>query len=177
MCRKNSPLILLLVLMLTASCSTTPSAPGNKAPLTGMVYNTEGRPVQGARVLIDGTQETVTDLNGRFVTPPLTKGAHLLLISRAGYEEQRTRMDFSSPLEVLYVRIAPFESLIKEAEDALDREARDEALDYLRRAETVFPDDPALLVLYYTVFQRSGRPEEAEEYSRRLQELGLVKEK
>ncbi len=78
---------------------------------------------------------------------------------------------------MLYVGIASFESLMEEAEDALDREAHDEALDYLRRAETVFPDDPALLVLCYAIFQRSGRPEEAEEYSRRLQEIGLVNEK
>jgi hypothetical protein len=177
MCRKNSPLILLLVLLLTASCSTTPPSTGDRAPLTGMVYDTEGRPVQGARVRIDGTQEITTDLNGRFVTPPLDTGTHLLLINREGYEEQRTRVEFTSPLEVLYVGIASFESLMEEAEDALDREAHDEALNYLRRAETVFPDDPALLVLCYAIFQRSGRPEEAEEYSRRLQEIGLVNEK
>ncbi|WP_319562730.1 carboxypeptidase-like regulatory domain-containing protein [Marispirochaeta sp.] len=94
MCRENSPLILLVVLLLTASCSTTPPSTGDRAPLTGMVYDTEGRPVQGARVRIDGTQETTTDLNGRFVTPPLDTGTHLLLINREGYEEQRTRVEF-----------------------------------------------------------------------------------
>jgi hypothetical protein len=143
--------------------------------MTGMVYDTKGRPVQGARILIDGIKETSTDLNGRFVSPPLDTGTHQLLIKKESYEEQSVRVEFTSPLEVLYVGITSFANLMEEAEDALDSEDYDEAMDYLRRAETVFPDDPALLVLCCAAFQLAGRPEEAEEYSRRLQETGLVK--
>ena len=173
MCRKNSSLLLLLILLFTASCSTAPSSPGDRAPLTGMVYDTHGRPVQGARVLIDGTLETSTDLNGRFVTPSLAKGAHLLLIGREGYEEQRTRVDFSSTLEVLYVSIASFESLIKEAEEQLDLGNHDGALSRIERAETVYPDDPSLMVLRCAVYHRSGQIDKAAECSLELKDLDL----
>ena len=173
MCRKNSSLLLLLILLFTASCSTAPSSPGDKAPLTGMVYDTEGRPVQGARVLIDGSEETSTDLNGRFVTPPLKTGAHLLAINREGYEHQRTQVEFTSPLEVLYVSIASFESLIKEAEEQLDLGNHDEALSRIERAETVYPDDPALMVLRCAVYHRSGQMDKAAECSLELKGIDL----
>ena len=174
MCLKNRIPVILLILLFAAACSTAPSTTGESSPLTGMVYDSEGRPVQGAQAHIDGKKEAVSDLNGRFVSPPLAFGPHVLLITKEGYEEQHTRIEFTSPLEVLYVSISSFESLVKKAEAALDQANYTEALSFIDRASTIYPDDPALMVLRCALYHQSGKKDAEAECLEKLKSSRLL---
>ncbi len=170
----TSAVLLIAFALLAASCSSAPDTrPSGKNPLTGMVYDNEGRPVQGARVSIDGKEAALTDLNGRFVTPPLDPGPHSLSLNKPGYEQTNTTVDFTSALEVLYTRMASFESLMKEAEEFLDAGKSAEALSLLKRAEGIYPEDPALTVLFLVCYKDLEDTEIAAEYRMKVETLGL----
>ena len=98
-------LLILSLRLLTGCSSLGPEHAGSfeAAALGGMIYDCASRPLQGASVTVDDSLETMSDLNGRFLTPPITFGEHLLEVRKTGYETKRVRIEFSSRLEVLYV--------------------------------------------------------------------------
>lgn len=171
MWRKISCLLVSAVLTLgCSSMGSTPRSPAyfEEASLGGMVYTLDGRPVRGARILIDGSIETRTDINGRFISEPISAGIHKLIIRKAGYEAEELTIDFSDRLQVLYVRLVSFEYLLEEAELQIDTGDLFRARSLLDRAEKIREDDPALLMLYLVIAIKSGDETKSKSLSRRL---------
>ena len=67
---------------------------GEKGVITGRVIDSEGVPVQGADVYLDGLKMTATDSNGFFILYEVDEGTHDLRIEKDGYET------FESEVEV-----------------------------------------------------------------------------
>ena len=175
-CRNSSLLILALILLSgcrSLSEGTSAPVPFEAAPLAGMVYDLESRPVRGARILVDGEIEALSDINGRFVTEPVTAGSHTFEISRPGFEAQTLSVEFTDRLQVLYVSLVSFDSLLDEAEARLDAGDLQKAAALLDRAATISPDDPALLMLTLAAAVREGDAQRIVELRIRLAETGL----
>ncbi|MDD7124758.1 MAG: carboxypeptidase-like regulatory domain-containing protein, partial [Bacteroidales bacterium] len=71
--------------------------------VTGTVVDETGEPMIGVSVVIDGTTSgAVTDLEGRFSIPNVTKGA-TLVVSYIGYQKQRVKVTDSRELNLRLV--------------------------------------------------------------------------
>jgi hypothetical protein len=138
-----------------------------------MIYDSGSRPLRGASVTADGCLETVSDLNGRFLTPPIAPGDHLLEVRKTGYETKRMRIEFSSRLEVLYVSLVSFEDLLAGAEESLDAGDPKGAESFLARASLIQEEDPALLMLLVAVCSATGAGSKARLAAERLVLLGF----
>jgi hypothetical protein len=161
--------------LLTGSGSLGPESAGSfdAAALGGMIYDSGSRPLQGAAVTVDDSLETVSDLNGRFLTPPITPGVHLLEIRKTGYETKRVSIEFSSRLEVLYVSLVAFRELLADAEARLDADDLPAAESLLARAALIQEDDPALLMLTVALGRETGESSKARRAAQRLVLLGF----
>lgn len=142
---------LAVTALLFASCASV----SKRAPLTfksatlfGMVYDHDNRECANVRLVLDGKDHSTTDINGRFVLPDLAPGVHKLLATKAGYEPLEVVFDFSSPTQVLYLKMYSFDELLKQAELALGQEQWQLAQRYLKRAAGVTSHDAVLSYLY-----------------------------
>lgn len=134
---------LAMTMSLLTSCLTS-SDPivFDSAPLFGMIYDADNRPVSGARVTVGEEQTFESGVMGRVVIPDLPRGTHVIAVAKRGYEPVALTVEFFSRSHVLYVRMVSFESLLSQAESAMSRGRFDEATDYLDRAAAVSPGDP-----------------------------------
>lgn len=155
--------LLLAAVVLLAACNSIGNraesgARFTKASLSGMVYSADSRPVRGARIRIDDGIEAQSDINGRFVTEPISPGMHSFVIHKEGFEPQTLAIEFSDRLQVLYVRLISLDYLLREAETRIDQEELDTAAALLDRAERIAPRDPALLMLKQVVAVKRDGP-------------------
>jgi hypothetical protein len=102
-----------------------------------MVYDYEGRPVQGASIAVDGGRPVSSDVNGRFALAGLPMGAHRLVAGREGYETVETEIDYSDATQVVYVKMISADQLLGRAERAIEGKNWGEAEGLLRRNEAV----------------------------------------
>lgn len=144
----------------------------NRAPLLGMVYDGDNGPCSGARVTVDGAEVVVSDVNGRFVIPALTQGAHAVSLAAEGYEPIEVKIEFSSRSQVLYVKMLSFEQLIETAAHAVDAGEWAPARAFLRRALILKPRDPKGEYLSAVVLFRTRHYREAEALLRAMIEAG-----
>jgi tetratricopeptide (TPR) repeat protein len=131
------------------------------SPLYGMIYDFENRPCSDASVVVDGREGPRSDINGRFVTHPLSKGEHLITISKEGYETVSLAFDFTRKSQVLYVRIISFGQLLKELEIAIENGEWVEADTLIERAEQIKNDDSVEQYLKALLFNSRGSSERA----------------
>lgn len=138
------------VSLLLASCAGVskrdPLAFKN-APLLGMVYDHDNRECPNVHLVVDGKDHATTDINGRFILPNLTSGVHKLLATKSGYEPLEVSFDFTSPTQVLYLKVYSFDELLKQAELALRQEQWQVGQGYLHRAAAVKSHDVVLSYL------------------------------
>lgn len=138
----------VVVALALASCATTKSATVRQftaAPLYGMIYDKSNRPVSGVSVAVDGKRVAQSDVNGRFVVPRLSRGAHEIVATKSGFETLRTRLDFLSETQVLYLQILSQSELLSSAETQLSRRNWARARALLGRAGKVDPTNPVYL--------------------------------
>jgi len=152
---------LLFSALLSVGCTSmqvggSGSVPFEEAPLAGMIYSADSRPVRGAYILIDGEVEARSDINGRFVSEPIPPGEHSALISKEGFETQELKVDFSDRLQVLYISLVSFDYLLETAEDKLDGNDLQGASELLQRASKINGEDPVLMMLQLVVAERVG---------------------
>lgn len=133
----------------------------SKAPLFGMVYDTENRPCSGARVVVDEQEGPRSDINGRFVIQSLSRGEHRITVAKEGYETLSISFEFLNKNQVLYLRVVPVDHLLRQAENALENKKLAEAGKLLERAFKVDPENPVGWYLQSVLYVHSGQVEQA----------------
>lgn len=74
-------------------------------PVSIAVFNEDRRPVQGARLSIDGVQKGTTDAYGRIGITTLAAGSYLLEVQAAGYESWKERRNISGHSEEIVINL------------------------------------------------------------------------
>jgi tetratricopeptide (TPR) repeat protein len=131
------------------------------APLYGMIYDFDNKPCSNASVVIDGKDGPRSDINGRFITQPLSKGEHAIIVSKEGYESVSLTFEFSRKSQVLYVRMISFGQLLKQLESAIENGDWEESRRLIERAEQIKRDDPVEQYLKAMYFNGKGSTEYA----------------
>jgi tetratricopeptide (TPR) repeat protein len=142
------------------------------APLYGMIYDFDNKPCSNAGVVIDGKEGPRSDINGRFITQPLSKGEHAITISKEGFESVSLVFDFSRKSQVLYIRMISFGQLLKELESAIEKGEWEESRRLIERAEQIKSDDPVEQYLKAMYFNGKGSAEHAIDILRGILDQG-----
>ena len=108
---------MLTAVVLLSGCATPPPGRFRRAPLVGVVSDTEGRPVSGAEVTLDGRRAALTGMDGRFTFSRVRRGRHEVRARRAGFEEARVELAFTDRRQIAYVRLISKDHLIERAVD------------------------------------------------------------
>jgi tetratricopeptide (TPR) repeat protein len=153
--------VLLLALSSCVSFREKKMREFTKSPLVGMVYDLDQKPCAGALILVDGREGPRTDINGRFVIDALGRGEHRIGVKKEGYEPLEVPIAFLDRTQVLYLRVVSLGQLLRQAEEALDRQRLHEADGLLNRAEALAADDPVGLYLRAVFFLKQDNPEQA----------------
>jgi tetratricopeptide (TPR) repeat protein len=157
-------LLSLLSLSLLLSCVTYRERrlrEFRSAPLMGVVFDGEQKPCVGALIAVDGRAGPRTDINGRFLIDSLTRGDHRIGVEKPGYEPLEVSIHFLDRTQVLYLSVVSLGQLLRQAEEALDRQKLGDADGLLRRAEALNPEDPVGLYLRAVYFTKASQPEKA----------------
>jgi tetratricopeptide (TPR) repeat protein len=160
---RNAVGALLLGSLLLAGCATggSDARAFEKAPLFGMMYDEENQPCAGVKLAVDGAvneKDTglVTDIRGRFLLPDLTRGEHVLVATKEGYELLRLKIVFLNRSDVLFLRMVSLGQLLAKAEKSLEERKWDEAESLLARAEKLDAGDSVLCFLRAVKAYRTG---------------------
>lgn len=108
---------MLTAVILLSGCGTPPPGRFRRAPLVGVVSDSEGRPVSGAEVALDGRRAALTGMDGRFTFSRVRRGQHEVRARRAGFEEARVELAFTDRRQIAYVRLISKDHLIERAVD------------------------------------------------------------
>ena len=147
-------LFALVILVLTA-CISSPPMPMEfeEAPLLGMIYDVEGSPVAGARVQIDEAEELLSDINGRFFIPSVTKGEHMITVEKDGYIGMEIPFSFLNKSQIVYIQFYTIDQLYDEAKEAAAAgrtiEAKEKVLSCLLFDEDHIPSLFLQAILHY----------------------------
>ena len=115
---------LITIVLILAGCSTTPDelpTDFEAAPLMGMVYSTDNRPVQGMTITLDETVIVESDIEGRFIFPNVARGNHTIAAQKSGFEAIIYGFDFIDRTQVLHLQTMSTEELLRNFEDATER--------------------------------------------------------
>ena len=144
--------VLLLAALCIASCATGKGEVSEKAALFGMIYDEDNQPCAAVALSLDGAAvkvETgpVTDIRGRFVLPEVSRGEHLLLARKEGYEDLSLKVTILNRTDALFLRMISFSQLLAKAEKAIEERKWEEAQELLGRAAKLDTADSVLLYL------------------------------
>lgn len=142
--------ILLLIPTLFLTCRSVDKntfSNFTEAPLFGMIYDTESLPVVGAELVLDDKDTALTDINGRVLFGAVSRGEHLIVINKEGFEEARMVLNFSNRDQVLYSTLISLRNIIANLESSLKVGDILEARSLLDRASIINPDDIRLRYL------------------------------
>lgn len=142
------------------------------APLFGMVYDHDQKPVAGAEILVDGGAEARSDINGRFVLRSLPPGKYTVVVRKEDYEELTVEVEFLNRTQALYLKAMSLSQLLREVESALQARQPGRAAVLLERAAAVRADDPVHLYLRGVYLLQTGDPRGAAEVLVRILDLG-----
>lgn len=153
---------------LVAACGTPPPGRFARAALTGLVLDTEGRPVTGAEVELDGRHTASTRLDGTFGFGRVRRGPHELAVTHPAHEPASVELRFTDRRQMAFVRLVSRRALIAKAVDALQGGELQAAADFLNRAEALREKSTKadVLLLRAYVLYRRGREDEAVEVLR-----------
>ncbi len=157
----------LLAVLLFISCASQDTVDiinFDKAALFGMIYDDDNQPCAGAALTIDGKKGQITDIRGRFVLPDLSRGKHVLIARKEGYEDLTSAFEFLNKTDVVYLRIVSFSQLLSKAERTLEERKWDDADAFLGRAEKIDAGDSVFLYLRAVQAHKTGRHRDAVDY-------------
>jgi hypothetical protein len=117
---RNILFCISFVLLLIPGCSSVKGVNRNtgEAIMYGMVYDGENIPVSGATVIVDGSNATITDTQGRFLLSSKQRKEFTLSVIKTGYETATGTFQFE-PMNVIHLVMLNAEQLVKQAEFAM----------------------------------------------------------
>ncbi len=132
-----------------------------EAPLFGMIYDSKSLPVAGAELILDDEDIALTDINGRVLFSAVSRGEHLVVINKEGFEEARLILNFSTRDQVLYSTLISFQDILDNLESYLKKDELTEAELFLRRAAGINSKDIRFKYLNIVYLSERGEFEEA----------------
>jgi hypothetical protein len=170
--------LIVLVLAFSVSCTTQRMAERpfefERAPLSGMIYDTESNPIPAAELSVDGRAVVTSDAYGRFLIPDLERGRHTVTARLERFEPIELEFEFLNKTHILYLRMYSFDALIDEAEDAIEDRDWAEARKLLDRAEPVGTGTDTVIVSFLraVIAYRLGEYREAEAILKNILDSG-----
>ncbi len=128
---------LLAAFVPLSGCGTPPPGRFRSAPLVGVVTDTEGHPVSGAEITLDGRHMARSGLDGRFAFSRVRWGRHELLARSTGFEEARVELLFSDRRQVAYVRLTSKDHLLARVVDHIAAGELTEGAELLERVSRI----------------------------------------
>jgi hypothetical protein len=154
-----SPVLCLVAALAASACASTARLRregASEAPLNGMVYDYENRPVPDAEIRLGGLLRARSDINGRFSLGELPFGAYKLELRKKGYERAALALEYRDPTQILYLKTYSAKQLLLMAEKEAERRSWADALAILDRIEALGPADPAARYLRAVLLFRRG---------------------
>jgi hypothetical protein len=153
----------LIVAILASSCATNglKREGPSEAPLNGMVYDCENRPVADAEVYLDGYLRARSDIYGRFSLGEIRLGRYEVELRKNGCERSAFAVEYRDPTQIVYAKLVSSGQLLLMAEKEVERRCWAEALSCLDRVEALGEVDPAARYLRAVVLFRRGEAGEA----------------
>lgn len=142
----NAFVCVLALALSTGFASGCVTARFDRVP--GMVYDSSGKPVIGAEILLDGHIVTVSDVNGRFAIPwevQVKEGDAAYEIARVGYETKEIPLDRSAPPgpgTAVYVLLESRDDFVRRAWEAIGERRFTDSSVLLERAAAVEAPGP-----------------------------------
>lgn len=152
------------LVLLCLSCNTylnTKTEEFASADFLGMVYDADNQACPGVRISLDGAAGPLSDVNGRFVLPNVSRGKHTIKATKEFYEEADFTIMFSNRTQVVYLKIFSLGQILAKAEEALANRKLSEADGFLTRASKIDNADPQLLFLRASLALKRETPSEA----------------
>ncbi len=134
-----------------------------QAPLNGMVYDYDSRPVSNVTVVLDEKWKIETDINGRFCFPLVEPGDYTLELEKEGYEPLELTFHFHSRTQVFYIKIISLDQLSRRIETAVSNRKWKESDTLIERALKIEPDNPIVHYLKAFLELKKGNFESAAE--------------
>lgn len=103
----------------------------------------------------------VTDIRGRFVLPDVSRGEHMLLARKEGYEDLSLKVTIMNRTDALFLRMISLGQLLSKAEKSVEERKWADAEALLGRAARLDTADSVLLYLRAVKAYRTARYAEA----------------
>lgn len=157
---KRLLMLIFALALLFISCKTNEDENYfESSSLPGMIYDGDNRPCKKVvvRAFSLGDAENMiftveSDINGRFTLPDLNRGTYRIELEKVGYEPMATEINYSSRLEVLYLKLYSQNQILKMAEDSLEVRRFGNVDDFLNRSEKIDNQNPYHLYLEAVYF-------------------------
>ncbi|MFW6247854.1 MAG: carboxypeptidase-like regulatory domain-containing protein [bacterium] len=135
----------MLAVLAVASCASAPTASDfDRATLHGVVYGSDGLPVEWVEVSASDGPPVCSDIGGRFALPNVRQGPIVVRARRQGYEPAEVHAVFADRTQVLYLRLRSARDVMTEAQELLDAGLVAAACDAADRAVRLDPSlEPA----------------------------------
>jgi len=156
--------ILVALSALLSSCMSAGAAnlhEFSEAPLFGMIYDQDNRPVANVKLQVDGKPVAESDLNGRFLIPRLARGDHKVVATKPEFETLRIDLNFSNETQVLYLQMFSQSQLLAMAETRITQRNWQQARTLLERAGKIDRRDPVYRYVVAILDYRTGNPTQA----------------
>lgn len=141
--------------ILFVSCATVKKE--KTAPLNGMIYDKDNKPVSEAVIQINGKTFSISDVYGHFTLTGLrTFQTYQVLVTKNGFEEVSLELVYSDPTQILYIRMNSAQQMIAEAETAIQAQDWQNAEELLARAEKIDGDKTATGYLKAVIAFKKG---------------------
>jgi hypothetical protein len=117
------------------------------APLYGMIYDYQNRPVKAVRILLDAQLVAESDVNGRFYISELERGDHVITLSKEGYELKEVSFTFQNRTEALYLKFRSVFDCLSDANQLVSQRAYPEAAELIELGLSIDSDHTGLIFL------------------------------
>lgn len=150
--------------------------------LPGMIYDGYNKPCKNVQIqvyrLVDDFGELLlaveSDINGRFTLPALKQGNYRIELYKEDHETLVKEINYSSPLEVLYMKMYSQDQILDMAVQSLEERRIVRVENYLKRSESIQSDDPYHLYVQSIYMYSIEDYEQSLEYLKALVHQGYL---
>lgn len=150
----------IIAVCVLAGCASPPAS-WNRATLLGIVSATDGTPIVGALITVNGGPSARSDIHGRVAVANVSRGEIALSAARRGYEPLEARLTFTDRTQVLHLVLRSATDMLTEAERQLVSGDHAGVRRLATRAAAVAPDDPVVRFHASVLLVRAGDPDTA----------------